>query len=100
MGATSDINAAIDEPPYYVAQTWPIVANTQGGPVHDAEQRLLNPFSEVIEGLYAAGELGSVFGHLYTCRGAISRNASSAVRSPGATRLPEGALRGCAWAVA
>ena len=40
--------------------------------MHDARQRVLNPFSEVIEGLYTAGELGSVFGHLYISGGNLA----------------------------
>jgi succinate dehydrogenase/fumarate reductase flavoprotein subunit len=71
-GRDLQTSTPIDGPPYYVAQTWPIVANTQGGPVHDAQQRILNPFSEPIEGLYAAGELGSVFGHLYLSGGNLA----------------------------
>jgi len=59
-------------PPYYTAELWPMVGNTQGGPVHDARNRILNPFGEVIEGLYEAGELGSVFGHLYLAGGNLA----------------------------
>ncbi|MBT6276653.1 MAG: FAD-binding protein, partial [Chromatiales bacterium] len=62
----------VSEPPFYCAQVWPIVSNTQGGPVHDARQRVLDPFGEPIDGLYAAGELGSVFGHLYLSGGNVS----------------------------
>ena len=58
--------------PFYYAKMWPIVSNTQGGPVHDARQRVLNPFNEPIAGLYAAGELGSVFGHLYLSGGNVT----------------------------
>lgn len=50
----------IGEPPYYVGKVWPLVNNTQGGPVHDAQQRVLNAYGEPVNGLYAAGELGSV----------------------------------------
>jgi hypothetical protein len=59
-------------PPFYYAAVWPIVSNTQGGPVHDADQRVLNPFGEPIPGLFAAGELGSVFGHLYLSGGNLA----------------------------
>ena len=59
-------------PPFYVAEIEPLVNNTQGGPVHDAMQRVLDPFGAPIEGLYAAGELGSVFGHLYISGGNIA----------------------------
>jgi succinate dehydrogenase/fumarate reductase flavoprotein subunit len=63
---------AIREPPYYVSEIWPLVNNTQGGPVHDARQRVLNPFGEPVAGLYAAGELGSAFGYLYISGGNIA----------------------------
>ena len=62
----------IRTPPYYTSALWPMVGNTQGGPVHDARNRILNPFGEVIEGLYEAGELGSVFGHLYLSGGNLA----------------------------
>jgi succinate dehydrogenase/fumarate reductase flavoprotein subunit len=62
----------ISEPPYYVGQVWPLVNNTQGGPVHDAQQRVLNPFCDPVNGLYAAGELGSAFGYLYISGGNIA----------------------------
>ncbi len=63
---------AIDTPPYYLMEVWPIVSNTQGGPVHDAEQRVLNVNGEPIERLFAAGECGSSFGHLYLEAGNIT----------------------------
>lgn len=65
FGRRAEGMAPIRTPPFFHAQIWPIVANTQGGPVHDARQRILDPFGKAIPGLYAAGELGSVFGHLY-----------------------------------
>jgi succinate dehydrogenase/fumarate reductase flavoprotein subunit len=55
----------ISTPPYFVGEIWPVVSNTQGGPVHDARQRVLNSFGEYIPGLYEAGEVGSIWGHLY-----------------------------------
>lgn len=60
------------EAPYYAAEVWPLVINTQGGPVHDADQRVIDVFGEPIEGLYAAGELGSVFGHVYVAGGNLA----------------------------
>jgi len=62
----------VAEPPFYFARLWPMVANTQGGPVHDACQRVVNPFDEPIPRLYACGELGSAFGFLYLSGGNIS----------------------------
>ena len=55
----------IETPPFYFAKVWPICSNTHGGPVHNAHQQVLNAFDEPISRLYAAGELGGVFGHLY-----------------------------------
>ena len=62
----------IERPPFYVGQVWPVVSNTQGGPVHDAQSRVLNPFGEVIPGLYVAGELGSIWGYLYLSGGNLA----------------------------
>ena len=55
----------IDTAPYYVGQVWPVVSNTQGGPVHDSRQRVINVYGEPLPRLYTAGELGSAFGFLY-----------------------------------
>ena len=62
----------IAKPPFYGAKVWPVVSNTQGGPVHDAEQRVLDAYGEPIPRLYAAGECGSVFGHLYMSGGNLA----------------------------
>ena len=55
----------IQRPPFYAGAVWPVVSNTQGGPVHDASQRVIDVNDQPIPRLYAAGELGSAFGHLY-----------------------------------
>ncbi len=62
----------IVNPPFYVAEVWPVCSNTHGGPVHDAEQRVLDAFGEAIPRLFAAGELGGVFGHLYISGGNLA----------------------------
>ncbi|MEM7406344.1 MAG: FAD-dependent oxidoreductase [Pseudomonadota bacterium] len=72
FGRPAQAMLPIRTPPYYVAEIWPIVSNTQGGPVHDARQRVINAFGEPIERLYVAGELGSVFGHLYASGGNLA----------------------------
>lgn len=59
-------------PPFYGAPVWPTLSNTQGGPVHDAEQRIIDVYGKPIPRLYAAGELGSSFGHLYLSGGNIA----------------------------
>ncbi len=63
---------AVRQPPFYVGEIWPIVSNTQGGPVHDVRQRVINSFGEPIPRLYEAGELGSIWGHLYLSGGNLS----------------------------
>jgi len=62
----------LENAPYFAVQVWPIVANTQGGPVRDERQRVLTPFGRPIAGLYSAGELGSIFGHLYISGGNLA----------------------------
>ena len=63
---------ALREPPFYAAALWPIVSNTQGGPRHDERQRVIDVWGAPIPRLYAAGELGSVFGHLYMSGGNLA----------------------------
>ena len=53
------------EPPFYAIQLWPALINTQGGPRRDKESRVLDPEGKPIPRLYAAGELGSIWGYLY-----------------------------------
>ncbi len=62
----------VKTPPFYFGEIWPVVSNTQGGPVHSAKQEILNSFGEPIPRLYAAGELGSAFGHLYMSGGNLA----------------------------
>ena len=59
-------------PPFYGAPVWATLSNTQGGPVHDAEQRVIDVYGDPIPRLYSAGELGSSFGHLYLSGGNIA----------------------------
>ena len=59
----------IEVPPFYAVPTWPIITNTQGGPVHNERQQVLDPFGQVIPRLYSTGELGSFFAHLYQLAG-------------------------------
>jgi succinate dehydrogenase/fumarate reductase flavoprotein subunit len=56
-------------PPYVYASVWPIVSNTHGGPRHDVHQRVLDVWGGPIPRLYAVGELGGFFGHLYLSSG-------------------------------
>jgi succinate dehydrogenase/fumarate reductase flavoprotein subunit len=83
-------------PPYYAAEVRPIVSNTQGGPVRNSEQRIVDVFGQPIPRLYSAGELGSAFGHLYLAGGNLAEcfiggeiagtNAAAEARRVGALR--------------
>lgn len=72
FGRQPDTMTQISRPPFYAAPVHPVVINTQGGPRHDVHQRVLTPFGEPIPRLYAAGELGSAFGHLYMSGGNLA----------------------------
>ena len=72
FGRPASSMVPIRKPPFFAAPVWPVVSNTHGGPVHDAAQRVLDPFGTPVSRLYAAGELGSVFGHLYMSGGNIA----------------------------
>ncbi|OGA04052.1 MAG: hypothetical protein A3H35_20260 [Betaproteobacteria bacterium RIFCSPLOWO2_02_FULL_62_17] len=63
---------SIDTPPFHAIEVWPVVSNTQGGPVHDEHQQVLDVRGRLIPGLFAVGELGSFFGHIYLLGGNIS----------------------------
>ncbi|MEK9847752.1 MAG: FAD-binding protein [Rhodospirillaceae bacterium] len=62
----------IQRPPYYGGLIWPVLSNTQGGPVHDEKQRIIDVEGRAIPRLFAAGEMGSSFGHLYLAGGNIA----------------------------
>ncbi len=72
FGRRPETMMSLAHPPYYAAELYPVVINTQGGPVHDSRQRVIDPFGQPIAGLYAAGELGSVFGHVYMAGGNLA----------------------------
>ena len=55
----------IFKPPFYAVEVWPVITNTQGALAHDRDQRVLDSRGAPIPGLYCAGEMGGVFGHLY-----------------------------------
>lgn len=63
---------AVKQPPFYVGELWPVVNNTQGGPAHDARQRVVNTHGEPIPRLYEAGEIGSIWGFLYLGAGNLA----------------------------
>ncbi len=57
MGKSPAEMSAIDKAPFYAIKSDPLPVMTTGGILTDTESRVLNPFDEVIPGLYAAGEV-------------------------------------------
>lgn len=53
--AAAEVPTPVDGPPYYALQQWPATLGTNGGCRIDADGRVLGARSEVIDGLYAAG---------------------------------------------
>lgn len=62
----------VAQAPFYAIAAWPAVGNTQGGPAHDAQQRVVRVDGQPIRRLYAAGELGSLWDNLYLLGGNIT----------------------------
>ena len=72
FGRPSGTMMKIQRPPFYAGEVWPVVSNTQGGPEHDAKQRIIDVEDKPIPRLYAAGEMGSAWGHLYMSGGNLA----------------------------
>lgn len=67
----ADTLIPIATPPYYAMLCVPALLNTDGGPVRSAKGEILDPMGAPIEGLFSAGEFGSVWGHLYQGAGNV-----------------------------
>ncbi|MDO8673127.1 MAG: FAD-binding protein, partial [Dehalococcoidia bacterium] len=65
---TSDL-VPLRNPPFYAIRLCAGGANTQGGPRRNERSQVLNTVGSPIPRLYAAGELGSLFGMLYPSGG-------------------------------
>ncbi|MCW2995625.1 MAG: FAD-binding protein [Conexibacter sp.] len=63
---------ALDETDLYAIETWPGVAGTTGGPRHDAAARVLDAGGSAIPGLYAAGAVSLIWGHLIDHGGGLT----------------------------
>ncbi|MBI2860765.1 MAG: FAD-binding protein [Chloroflexi bacterium] len=85
----------IEQPPFYAAPVWPVITNTQGGPEHDARQQVIDVFGQPIPHLYAAGELGSFWSHVYLLSGNLSECLTSGrVAGRNAAREPYASAAG------
>jgi len=72
LGRPHGTMARIDRPPFVFGAVYPTVSNTQGGPVHNVRQQIIDVAGHAIPRLYAAGELGSSYGHLYLSGGNLA----------------------------
>ena len=72
FGRLPETMMPIATPPFYYGQVWPVVSNTQGGPVHNEHWQVLDAFGDPIPGLYEAGECGGIWGHLYLAAGNLA----------------------------
>ncbi|MBI4331046.1 MAG: FAD-binding protein [Chloroflexi bacterium] len=57
--------AAIETSSFYAIKLYPCLINTQGGPRRDKDSHVLDAWGKPIPRLYAAGELGSIWGFMY-----------------------------------
>lgn len=62
----------------YAIELVPSLLNTQGGPRRNVKGQVLNAYGEVIPGLYVAGEMGSMWGHIYQAPATTPKRWSSA----------------------
>lgn len=69
FGRMKETLIPIDTPPYYALKMYPGGPNTQGGPKRNAKSQVVDVEGKPIPRLYAAGELGSVYGFLYPTSG-------------------------------
>ena len=54
-----------EEGPFYATALYPTMVNTQGGPKKNVRGQVMDPNDRPIPRLYAAGELGSMWGSIY-----------------------------------
>lgn len=58
-------SAPIEQSPFYAAELYPTLLNTQGGPKRNSKAQILDAFGEPIPRLYSSGELGCMWGIIY-----------------------------------
>lgn len=61
----------LEQSPFYAIKLWPALENTQGGPRRNVKSQVLGQNGNPIGRLYSAGELGSLWSHIYQGGGNI-----------------------------
>lgn len=59
------VSEPLGDGPYYAVALYPTMLNTQGGPKKNVKGQVMDPQDKPIPRLYAAGELGSMWGNIY-----------------------------------
>jgi succinate dehydrogenase/fumarate reductase flavoprotein subunit len=72
FGRSADTLVPLGTGRLYAIETWPGVAGTTGGPRHDERARVVRPGGEPVPGLYAAGAVSLVWGHLIDHGGGLT----------------------------
>jgi succinate dehydrogenase/fumarate reductase flavoprotein subunit len=72
FGRDTETLVPLDLSRLYAVPVWPAVAGTTGGPRHDPRARVLRPDGSFVPGLYAAGAVSLVFGHLIDFGGGLT----------------------------
>jgi hypothetical protein len=72
FGRSADTLVPLDTGRLYAIETWPGIAGTTGGPQHDELARVLRPDRRPIPGLYAAGGVSMIWGHLIEHGGGLT----------------------------
>jgi len=77
------------EGPFYAVETFPCCLNTQGGMVRDTSGHVLDVEGNVIPRLYAAGENGGFWNHLYQCMSNVGSDCYAMGRVSGQNAAAE-----------
>ena len=72
FGRSADTLVPLDTSRLYAIETWPGIAGTTGGPQHDEHAQVLRPDGQPVPGLYAAGAVSLVWGHLIDHGGGLT----------------------------
>jgi succinate dehydrogenase/fumarate reductase flavoprotein subunit len=102
FGRSADTLVPLDTGRLYAIETWPGIAGTTGGPQHNERAQVLRPDGRPVPGLYAAGAVSLVWGHLIEHGGGLTdalvfgriagveaaHRAAAAALAPSATTTP------------
>jgi succinate dehydrogenase/fumarate reductase flavoprotein subunit len=72
FGRSADTLVPLDTSRLYAIETWPGIAGTTGGPQHNERAQVLRPDGQPVPGLYAAGAVSLVWGHLIDHGGGLT----------------------------